>query len=77
MKVAKIVGGVIFTLAIAFSIFYLLWFFGFLPLDPELAVKIPVLFIVLGACFIIAWIGYIMITVPSATYIAETTGYHR
>lgn len=36
----------------------------YLPIDPELAVKIPVLIIVLGVCFIASWVGYIMITAP-------------
>ncbi|MCS7126190.1 MAG: dolichol phosphate-mannose biosynthesis regulatory protein [Aigarchaeota archaeon] len=67
MRVAKIVGGVILILSIAFGVFYLLWFFGFLPIDPELAVKIPVLVIVMGACFVAAWIGYVMITAPVPT----------
>lgn len=67
MGIAKLVGVVIMSLSIVFGVFYVLWFFGFLPIDPELAVRIPVLAIVLGACFVAAWIGYIMVTSPGPT----------
>jgi ABC-type thiamin/hydroxymethylpyrimidine transport system permease subunit len=67
MAVAKIIGLVVILLSITFGIFYVLWFFGFLPIDPELAVRIPVLVIVLGACFVAAWIGYIMVASPGPT----------
>lgn len=64
MKIAKIIGLLVILFSTMFSVFYVLWFFGFLPIDSELAVKIPVLVIVLGACFVAAWIGYIMLTAP-------------
>ncbi|MCF8884560.1 MAG: hypothetical protein QW655_03100 [Nitrososphaerota archaeon] len=64
MRFSKILGVIIVTFSVSFSIFYIFWFFGLLPIDPELAVKIPVLIIVLGVCFIASWVGYIMITAP-------------
>ncbi|MEM2818938.1 MAG: hypothetical protein QXK19_04330 [Nitrososphaerota archaeon] len=64
MRVGKLVGVTVMSLSMVFGVFYVLWFFGLLPIDPELAVKIPVLMIVLGACFVAAWIGYIMVTSP-------------
>lgn len=67
MRIAKLVGLAVMISAIAFGVFYVLWFFGFLPIDPELAVRVPVLVIVLGACFIAAWLGYIMVTSPGPT----------
>lgn len=65
MRISRILGGLIIVLSIAFGAFYVLWFFGFMPIDPELAVKIPVLLIVLGACFVAGFIGYVMITAPT------------
>jgi len=64
MRLAVIVGTLISVVSIGFSVFYILWFFGFLPIDPELAVKLPVLVLVLAVCFIAAWLGYVMATAP-------------
>ena len=65
VKLAKVVGAGITAGSIAFAAFYVLWFFGLLPLSPELAVKIPILMIVLALCFIAAWLGYVMATAPT------------
>ncbi|MCS7132575.1 MAG: dolichol phosphate-mannose biosynthesis regulatory protein [Nitrososphaeria archaeon] len=64
MRLAVIVGILIILSSTVFAAFYTLWFFDLLPLDPELAVKIPVLAIVLALCFIAAWVGYVMATAP-------------
>lgn len=64
MRLAVIVGILIILASTVFAAFYTIWFFGLLPLDPELAVKIPVLVVVLGLCFIAAWVGYVMATAP-------------
>ncbi|MEM3922052.1 MAG: hypothetical protein QXI18_01945 [Nitrososphaerota archaeon] len=61
----KVIGLIVMVGAAAFAIFYILWFFGLTSLDPQLAVKIPVLAIVLGLCFIAGWMGYVMATAPS------------
>jgi len=63
-RLAKIAGIGVIAASTAFAVFYSLWFFGLLPLNPELAVRIPVLLIVLGLCFIAAWLGYVMATAP-------------
>ena len=63
-KLTLIVGIMISAASICFAIFYVLWFFGFLPLNPDLAVRIPVLVMVLAICFIAAWMGYVMATAP-------------
>lgn len=60
----KLFGALISAASIGFAIFYILWFFGYLSLNPELAVKIPVLILVLALCFIASWIGYVMLTAP-------------
>ncbi len=60
----KVAGALISLGSICFAIFYILWFFGYLPINPELAVKLPVLVIVLALCFIAGWIGYVMLTAP-------------
>lgn len=60
----KILGTLITALSLLFAVFYILWFFGYLPINPELAVKLPILIIVLAACFIAAWLGYVMATAP-------------
>jgi len=65
VKLTKVVGAGITIGSIAFAAFYVLWFFGLLPLSPELAVKIPILMIVLALCFIAAWLGYVMATAPT------------
>ncbi len=64
VRLAKITGIGIIAGSTAFAIFYALWFFGLLPLNPELAVRLPVFFIVLALCFIAAWLGYVMATAP-------------
>jgi len=64
MRLAVTIGIAIILASAGFAVFYIAWFFGFLPIDPELAVKIPVLIIVLALCFIAAWIGYVMATAP-------------
>ncbi len=64
MRLAVIVGTLISVASIGFAIFYVLWFFGFLPINPELAVRLPVLVLVLAVCFIAAWLGYVMATAP-------------
>jgi len=58
------VGVLISAVSIGFAVFYVLWFFGYLPISPELAVKLPVLVMVLTVCFIAAWMGYVMATAP-------------
>ncbi|MCD6313029.1 MAG: hypothetical protein J7L79_04390 [Thaumarchaeota archaeon] len=65
VKLTKVVGAGIAAGSIAFATFYVLWFFGLLPLSPDLAIKIPVLVIVLTLCFIAAWLGYVMATTPT------------
>jgi len=60
MSLVKVAGALISLASICFAIFYILWFFGYLPINPELAVKLPVLVIVLALCFIAAWVGYVM-----------------
>jgi len=64
MRLAVIVGMLIILASVGFAAFYVAWFFGFLPIDPELAVKVPVLIIVLALCFIASWVGYVMMTAP-------------
>jgi len=64
MRISTVVGTLISAASIGFAVFYVLWFFGFLPINPDLAVKIPVLLIVLAVCFIAAWLGYVMATAP-------------
>ncbi len=65
MRISVVVGTLISAISIGFAAFYVMWFFGFLPIDPDLAVKIPVFLIVLALCFIAAWLGYVMATAPS------------
>jgi predicted lysophospholipase L1 biosynthesis ABC-type transport system permease subunit len=65
VRLARLVGIAAMIGSAAFAIFYALWFFGLTPFDPQLAVKIPVLVIVLGLCFIAGWLGYVMATAPS------------
>lgn len=65
MKVARALGAILATGSVVFAIFYVLWFFGALPLDPELAVKLPVLAMVLTVCGVVTWLGYVMATAPS------------
>lgn len=65
VKLTSVVGAGITAGSIAFAVFYVLWFFGLLPLNPDLAIKIPVLMIVLALCFIAAWLGYVMATAPA------------
>lgn len=65
VKLARLVGLAVMICSAVFAVFYVLWFFGFMPLDPQLAVKLPVLVIVLGLCFIAGWLGYVMATAPS------------
>ena len=64
MSLVKVAGALISLASICFAIFYVLWFFGYLPINPELAVKLPVLVIVLALCFIAGWVGYVMLTAP-------------
>jgi len=64
MRASKIIGFLVILGASVFAVFYIFWFTGLLPIDPELAVKIPVLVIVLAACFVVGWLGYIMVTAP-------------
>jgi len=64
-KFVKILGVFLTSVSVGFAVFYIFWFFGLLPINPELAVKIPVLAIVLAICFASAWLGYIMATAPS------------
>jgi len=64
MSLVRVVGALISLASIFFAIFYILWFFGYLPINPELAVKLPVLAIVLALCFVAGWIGYVMLTAP-------------
>lgn len=64
MRLASAFGIIIILASTFFAAFYTAWFFGLLPLDPELAIKIPVLLIVLALCFIAAWVGYVMATAP-------------
>jgi len=64
MRLTKLVGLLIILGSLGFAIFYTLWFFGLLPLNPDLAVRIPILLIVLALCFIAGWFGYVMATAP-------------
>jgi len=64
VRLARIVGLAAMICSATFAVFYVLWFFGLTPLDPQLAVKIPVLVIVLGLCFIAGWLGYVMASSP-------------
>jgi len=64
MSLVRVAGAFISLASICFAIFYILWFFGYLPINPELAVKLPVLVIVLALCFIAGWVGYVMLTAP-------------
>ena len=64
MSLVRVAGALISLASIFFTIFYILWFFGYLPINPELAVKLPVLVIVLALCFIAGWVGYVMLTAP-------------
>jgi len=64
MSLVRVAGALISLASICFAIFYILWFFGYLPINPELAVKLPVLVIVLALCFIAGWVGYVMLTAP-------------
>ncbi|OYT68006.1 MAG: hypothetical protein B6U65_00955 [Candidatus Wolframiiraptor sp. EX4484-121] len=64
MSLVRVAGALISLASIFFTIFYILWFFGYLPINPELAVKLPVLAIVLALCFIAGWVGYVMLTAP-------------
>ncbi len=62
MAKIKILGLFLIFLASTSSILYLLWFFALIPwLDPELAVRIPVLLVTLFAFFIVGFIGYVML----------------
>lgn len=65
VRLARVVGLLITAGSAGFAAFYVLWFFGFLPLDPDLAIRIPVLLVVLALCFIAAWLGYVMATAPT------------
>ncbi|MCF3653361.1 MAG: dolichol phosphate-mannose biosynthesis regulatory protein [Aigarchaeota archaeon] len=67
VRLARIVGLAAMICSAVFAVFYILWFFGLTPLDPQLAVKIPILVIVLGLCFIAGWLGYVMATAPSSS----------
>lgn len=62
VRLARIAGSAVMAGALAFAVFYVLWFFGLTPLDPQLAVKLPVLALVLAICFIAGWLGYVMAT---------------
>ena len=75
MNQSKAAGFFITLLSAAAAVFYVLWFFGvFVWLDPELAVKIPVLLIVLFLLFVAGWIGYVMLTAPRPPVVGgETT----
>ena len=65
VRLARIVGLLITIGSICFAAFYVLWFFGYLPINPDLAIRIPVLLVVLALCFIAAWVGYVMATAPT------------
>lgn len=60
----KLLGLLLISVSLLSAVFYIFWFFGYLPIDPELAVKLPVLVMVLALCFIVAWLGYVMATAP-------------
>lgn len=63
MNKVKVAGYAVMALAAAAELFYLLWFFGYIPgLDEELAVKIPVLIITVSLLFIVGFLGYVMAT---------------
>lgn len=65
MKVGKTLGLFLMLLSVVLVTFYTTWFFGFIRgLDPELAIKIPVLIIVLFFFFVVGWVGYVMYTTP-------------
>ncbi|MEM0205286.1 MAG: hypothetical protein QXE40_01825 [Nitrososphaerota archaeon] len=65
MKLGKVFGLFLMLLSIILATFYATWFFGFIKgLDPELAVKVPILIIVLFFFFVVGWTGYVMYTTP-------------
>lgn len=65
MRLGKVFGLFLMLLSVILATFYTTWFFGFIKgLDPELAVKVPVLIIVLFFFFVVGWTGYVMYTTP-------------
>jgi hypothetical protein len=65
MRLGKAFGFFLMLVSVILATFYMTWFFGFINgLDPELAVKIPILIIVLFFFFVVGWMGYVMYTTP-------------
>ncbi|MCS7136577.1 MAG: hypothetical protein RMJ14_05565 [Nitrososphaerota archaeon] len=65
MKLGKAFGFFLMLVSVTLATLYVTWFFGFISgLDPELAVKVPVLIIVLFFFFVVGWTGYVMYTTP-------------
>ena len=65
VKLTKVVGAGITIGSIYAMVALGFLIIGLLPLNPDLAVKIPILLIVLALCFIAAWLGYVMATAPT------------
>ncbi len=65
MRLGKVFGLFLMIVAVMLAAFYTTWFFGLIKgLDPELAVKVPMLIIVLFFLFVVGWTGYVMYTTP-------------
>jgi len=77
MNKVKTIGYAIMALAAVAEVFYLLWFFGYIPgLDEELAVKIPVLLITVSLLFIVGFLGYVMATTEQPLTIKPTRQFY-
>ena len=73
MNKVKTTGYAVMATAALAEVFYILWFFGYIPnLDEELAVKIPVLIITSTLLLILAFLGYVMVTTEQPITIKPT-----
>lgn len=79
MAAAKILGGALIALSILGSILYTLWYLGLITwLDPQLAVKIPILLITLFFFFVVGFIGYVFLaTRPAEPINSKTTSQQK
>ncbi|PUA31991.1 MAG: hypothetical protein B9J98_04940 [Candidatus Terraquivivens tikiterensis] len=65
MRLGKAFGLFLMLASVILTTFYAAWFFGLISgLDPELAVRVPILIIVLFFFFVVGWTGYVMYTTP-------------
>ncbi|MEM2910041.1 MAG: hypothetical protein QXO01_03100 [Nitrososphaerota archaeon] len=65
MRLGKAFGIFLMLVSVVLAMFYIMWFFGFISgFDSELAVKVPILIIVLFFFFVVGWTGYVMYTTP-------------